>query len=155
MLLTSQLTMIFNKINCVSPNHLILYTRYTTCCPFASGTSSPSVVERVRVASSSPSEYILSTCDCWLSSPDLSCSSPAISIQSSSLCRRYSASLSLGFCSTWPFCISQKPQCHNDQHQVVSALAAVMPCLYTIAETELSSGEVLAKTTALWLRLRP
>ena len=135
-LLTSQLTMIFNNINCVSPNHLILYTRYTTCSPFASAASSPSGIERVRVASSSSSEYILSTCDCWFSSPDLSCSSRAISIQSSSWCRRCSASLSLGFCSAWFFCIPQKVQCHNDQHRVASALAAIMPCLYNCKRTE-------------------
>ena len=135
--------MIFNKINCVSPNHLILYTRYTTCSPFASAASSPSGIERVSVASSSSSEYILSTCDCWFSSPDLSRSSPAISIQSSSLCRRCSASLLLRFWSTWFSCISQKRQCHNDQRQVASALAAIMPCLYNCkgTGTELSCSK--------------
>jgi hypothetical protein len=110
---TSQLTTMFSRINCASPNHLILYTLYSTSlspASFASTTSSPSPIDREPEASArgSPSVYLPSTCDCWPLFPGslvVSVFKSAISIQSSFSARRFSASLSVGSPSTGIRCI--------------------------------------------------
>ncbi len=112
---TSQLTTMFSRINCASPNHLILYTLYSTGlspASFASTTSSPTPIDREPEASArgSPSVYLPSTCDCWPLFPGslvVSGSKSAISIQSSFSARRISASLSVGSPSTGTPCIFQ------------------------------------------------